>query len=92
MNPVRLSATMLLEEESFFFFFTLVIGPRRSLSLELSDTRVYEPQIRARLGTASHFCSERVWDEPRALERDDAVGGGVRGGVGRHAAAGQEWT
>ena len=34
----------------FFFFFTLVTGPRRSLSLKLSDTRVYEPQIRARLG------------------------------------------
>jgi len=28
------------------FFFTLVTGPRRSLSLELSDTRVHEPQIR----------------------------------------------
>ena len=40
----------------FFFFFTLVTGPRRSLSLKLSDTRVYEPQIRALLGTASHFC------------------------------------
>ena len=31
----------------FFFFSTLVTGPRRSLSLKLSDTRVYEPQIRA---------------------------------------------
>ena len=31
-------------------------GPRRSLSLKLGDTRVYEPQIRARLGTTSHFC------------------------------------
>jgi len=31
--------------EPFFFFFTLVAGPRRSLSLKLSDTRVYEPQI-----------------------------------------------
>ena len=30
------------------FFFTLVTGPRRSLSLNLSDTRVYEPQMRAR--------------------------------------------
>ena len=30
----------------FFFFFTLVTGPRRSLSLKLSDTRVYEPHIR----------------------------------------------
>jgi len=29
----------------FVFFFTLVTGPIRSLSLELSDTRVYEPQI-----------------------------------------------
>ena len=27
----------------FFFFFTLVTGPRRSLSLKLSDTQVYEP-------------------------------------------------
>jgi len=25
-------------------------------SLELSDTKTYEPQIRALLGTASHFC------------------------------------
>ena len=31
-------------------FCTLVTGPRRSLRLELSDTIVYEPQIRARLG------------------------------------------
>ena len=37
------------------FFFTLVTGPSRSLSLKLSDTRVYEPQIRARLGTTAHF-------------------------------------
>ena len=29
------------------FVFTLVTGPRRSLSLKLSDTRVYEPQMRA---------------------------------------------
>ena len=33
--------------------FTLVTGPRRSLSLKLSDTRVYEPQIRARLGNTA---------------------------------------
>ena len=25
-------------------------------SLELSDTKVYDPQIRALLGTAAHFC------------------------------------
>jgi hypothetical protein len=34
-----------------FFFFTLVTGPRRSLSLKLSDTRVYAPQIRGDRGT-----------------------------------------
>ena len=28
----------------FFFFCTLVTGPRRSLGLKLSDTRVHEPQ------------------------------------------------
>ena len=39
-----------------FFFFTLVTGPRRSVSLKLRDTRVYEPQIRARLGITAHFC------------------------------------
>ena len=33
------------------YFFTLVTGPRRALSLlKLSDTRVYEPEIRTRLG------------------------------------------
>jgi len=36
---------------SFSLFFILVTGPRSSVSLKLSDTRVYEPQIRARLGT-----------------------------------------
>jgi len=39
----------------FFFFFTLFTVPRRSLSLKLSDTRVYAPQIRARLGNHSTF-------------------------------------
>ena len=36
----------------FVSFFTLVTGPSRSLSLTLSDTGVYEPHMRARLGTA----------------------------------------
>jgi len=40
----------------FFFVFTLVSGPRRSLSLKLSDARVYELQIRAHLVTTAHFC------------------------------------
>ena len=29
-------------------------------SLELNDAKVYEPQIRALLGTSSHFCEEVV--------------------------------
>ena len=41
----------------FFFFFTLVTGPRRSLSLNLSDARVYEPQIRACRQLPTH----RAW-------------------------------
>ena len=45
-----------LDAEVFFFFFTLATGPIRSLNLKLSDARVYELQIRARLGTTAHFC------------------------------------
>ena len=40
-----------------FFFSTLVTGPKRSLRLKLSDTRVYEPEVRARLGTTAHVCT-----------------------------------
>ena len=53
--PTRLAATRVHLATAlrgfFFFFFTLVTGPRRSLSLKLSDTRAYEPQMRARLST-----------------------------------------
>ena len=52
-----------------FFFFTLVTSPRRSLSLKLSDTRVYEPQIRARLGTKTHFCEVVCTPQRRVAER-----------------------
>jgi len=49
----------------FFVFFTLGTGPRRSLNLKLSDTRVYEPQIRARLGTTASApptsCKDVYW-------------------------------
>jgi len=41
----------LLRATQAIFFFTLVTGPRRSLSLKLSDARVHEPQLRARLRT-----------------------------------------
>ena len=46
---------------NFFFFFTLVTGPRRSLSLKLSDIRVYEPQIRApsKPSTCAVCCQKR---------------------------------
>jgi len=67
--------------ESSLFFFTLDTGPRRSLRLKLSDTRVYAPQIRARLGTTAHFCqggtdlvgAHGLGDE---AERGVIVGGG----------------
>jgi len=54
----------------FFFFFTLVTGPRRSLRLKRSDTRVYEPHVRARLKwqvvemaqyRLDHFFSTSKW-------------------------------
>ena len=38
----------------FFFFFFITLG------LELSDTKVYEPQIRALIGTAYHYCEAVV--------------------------------
>ena len=43
----------MLDADAFFFFlfFTLVTGPRRSLSLKMSDTKVDEPQIRNALST-----------------------------------------
>ena len=39
---------------AFFLFGTL--GHSRPSSLKLSDTRVYEPQLRARLGSTAHLC------------------------------------
>ena len=54
---------------TFFFFFTPVTGPRRSLSLKLRDTRVYEPQIRAHLGTTAHFFPTR----PRRARRKGRI-------------------
>ena len=44
-------ASRLLVQVLTFFFSSLLLS-----SLELSDTKVYEPYIRARLGTAAHFC------------------------------------
>jgi len=58
-RPSLVHRLQLLPGSSAFFFllfFTLGTGPRRSLSLKLIDTRVYAPQIRARLGTTAHFC------------------------------------
>ena len=48
-------------------------------SLELSDTKVYAPKIRALLGTAAHFC-EVV--SRRGIDLNDSARlGGVSGGV-----------
>ena len=40
---VYVRTTYLMPRIFFFFFITLVTGPRRPLSLELSDTQVYGP-------------------------------------------------
>ena len=55
-----------------FFFFILVTGPRRSLSLKLSDTEVYEPQIRARVGTRCS-ASTRIFADGSGLCRGTRV-------------------
>jgi len=71
--------------EFFFFFFTLVTGPSRSLGLKLSDTRVYEPQIRARLGTGMRVQGRRL---TALSDRTDE--GGPRGPLAlAYAAAGR---
>ena len=42
-KTVKVILALARQDHILFFFFTLVTGPRRSLSLELSDTKVYEP-------------------------------------------------
>ena len=42
-------------EPFFFFIFTLVTGPRRSLSLELSDTRVEPSGFHPKLSPIPNF-------------------------------------
>ena len=61
-----------------YFFFTHVTGPRRSLSLKLSDTRVYEPQMRARLGTATHLCGSDQASPFRIIDFGSDVFKGVK--------------
>ena len=39
-----------------FVFSLYYSGPSEPCTLQLGDTQVYEPEIRALLGTASHFC------------------------------------
>ena len=62
----------------FFFFFTLVTGHGRSLSLKLSDERVYEPPLRARLGTAGgmeegDFDSTDFWLQRQPVPREKVL-------------------
>jgi hypothetical protein len=46
----------------FFFFFTLVTDPKRSLVLNLSDARVYEPQTKNDESFSSALmCATRRW-------------------------------
>ena len=57
----------------FFFFFAFVTGPRRSLSLKLSDTRVCAPQIRACFGTTAYFCVMGLCNQGRTLDSFNLV-------------------
>jgi hypothetical protein len=51
-GPVRTLPPFISPRQSaLFFFIPLDTGPSRPLSLELSNTKVYEPKIRARQGT-----------------------------------------
>ena len=56
LHRVPVSHRSFLTRNALLSCFTLVTGPRRSLSLELSDTRVHDPQAQTRLGTAALFC------------------------------------
>ena len=48
-------------------------------SLELSDTKVYEHQIRALLGTALHFCEAVVLKLFHSVEFEGFVTSDIRG-------------
>jgi len=54
--PLDQHAAGSLKQTAFFFFITLDRGPRRPLSLELSDTKVYEPQTRPHLAAMMGPC------------------------------------
>ena len=62
------------------YFFTLVSGPRRSLSLELSDTTVSEPEIQENSGSVlkdlMHVCRNRecAAGVPRLIVRELHLG------------------
>jgi len=60
---------------AFFFFSSLLLS-----SLELSDTKVYKPEIRARLGTAAHFCEVVI--HPIMAPTTRLSANGSKGGVG----------
>ena len=53
-----------LPSDYYYLFFS---------SLELSDTKVYEPSIRALLRTASHFCEVTDYPHPSALKASHAA-------------------
>ena len=68
-------------ETFFLFFFTLVSGRRRSLSLKLSDTGVYEPQLRET--RRERAASPRRYERPSArARREDGTRGQIDGQMG----------
>ena len=73
------------------FFFTLVTGPRRSLSHDLSDTRVYgSNQELLALTTRPRGTDGSIWPRKTAiLEKPRWEGSGCKGG-GKEEKGGEE--
>jgi len=60
----------------FFFFLTLITSPRRSLSLKLSDSRVYEQIIHFRVGqeiSRNFGVSQEIRSVRQVLEMEELL-------------------
>ena len=62
-NPTRKFSTLRSGLALPLLFSSLLLS-----NLELSDTKVYAPEIRPRLGTAAHFCEVVVLKLPHLFE------------------------
>ena len=72
LNPLGRLPPFRALSQSILLFPSLLLS-----SLELGDIKVYEPEIRARLGTAAHFC-EVVVLKLRSWNRSVYLGPRIR--------------